>query len=461
MRIIVFGLGMIYEKFKNYIDKSSVVSLIDNNTKKQGTLVGGFEVKPPVSVVYEYYDYIIIMSTTYIQEMTEQLREYGVPDNKLKTYVDIGNLFEIPIVVKSRDKSYTLREWVAQHKRRIFVASHAMDRTGVPVALMNMSILLKKQGWSVVYGSLEVGKLSEELKEKDIEYIDDLDILSLYNKFNDLVKGFEIILVGTLALADVAVNFIKYNVPVIWWLHESERILFEKYNLPQGYDNVHYYGVGPRVIQKFKEFYPDGKIEELKYYLPEIRQYDKNKHEKMTFGLIGTYNHRKAYDVFFNAFDMIPIDMKGVSEVLAVCPYYTNANEEVKNKVESIPQIHVFDELTQEEIKEFYKKIDVFICPSRDDPMPIVVSEAMQNKIPCIVSNQVGQSAYMENNYGGYVFESENAEELSKLIVYCVENRDKVLQKGEEAYHIFRDNFSEEVIYNDVQKVIYESYYEK
>ena len=34
---------------------------------------------------------------------------------------------------------------------------------------------------------------------------------------------------------------------------------------------------------------------------------------------------------------------------------------------------------------DLYKEIDCYVCASRDDPMPIVATEAMQNNVPVIV----------------------------------------------------------------------------
>jgi glycosyltransferase involved in cell wall biosynthesis len=330
-----------------------------------------------------------------------------------------------------------------------------MNRSGVPVALMNLSILLKKMGWNVIYGSLVGGMLSEELKDNHIEYMDNMEVmLSSYDKFNNLLREFDLIIVGSIVSADVVKKLIPYGVPIIFWMHESLKELFEQYSLPQGCEYLHYYGGGARVTGRFYEYYPNGKIEELLYFLPDIKPYERSRHEKLTFGLVGRFERRKAYDVFIEAFERISNGKKDDAEVFMVCPGFEAANDDLKDKVSSISQIHVLGELMQNELKEFFKTIDILVCPSRDDPMPIVVTEAMQNRIPCIVSNQVGQSEYFKNNYGGYVFESENTDELAKLLTYCIDNRETVLKKGEEAFHIFQSKFSEEMMQRNLNNII-------
>lgn len=456
MRVVLFGTGMIYNKYIKYIDKLSIAFLIDNDVEKQGTLVNGCEVKSPASVVGGDYDYVIIMSKS-IHDMLNQLLDYGISDKKIRTYKDIGDLYLIQMNVHCRNLLCTLDKWMYNHKhnKKIFVISHTMDRSGVPIALMNISVLLKRQGWNVLYGSYyEEDNLSEELIMNDIEYVENIELISSCAEFEDLVRMFDIIIVGTIVLADVVKKFIPYGVPIIFWMHESLEEYFNEHILPIGCEDLYYYGVGARVIEKFHDYYPDGKIEELRYFLPDIKYYDKLIHKKMIFGLIGWYSRRKGQDIFIKAFEMLSDDKRDDTEVFMVCPGCEVAEDVLKDEINSISQVHVLGELTQNEIKEFYKSIDVLVCPSRDDPMPIVVTEAMQNRIPCIVSNQVGQSEYMRNNYGGYVFESENTEKLAKLLVYCIDNKETVLKKGEEAYHIYCDKFSEKVAEKSVSRIM-------
>jgi hypothetical protein len=81
MRVVLFGLGMIYNKYNKYVDKSTIVSLADNDVEKQGTLVNGCKVKSPASIGSEDFDYVIIMSKS-IKNMQNQLLEYGISDKK-------------------------------------------------------------------------------------------------------------------------------------------------------------------------------------------------------------------------------------------------------------------------------------------------------------------------------------------------------------------------------------------
>ena len=91
------------------------------------------------------------------------------------------------------------------------------------------------------------------------------------------------------------------------------------------------------------------------------------------------------------------------------------------------------------------KDADVFICPSRQDPMPTAAAEAMMHSIPCIVSDTAGTAAYIEDEKNGLVFHSEDAGQLATKIEWCVQDKDKIEHMGKEAHKLYASYFSMEV----------------
>ena len=94
------------------------------------------------------------------------------------------------------------------------------------------------------------------------------------------------------------------------------------------------------------------------------------------------------------------------------------------------------------------------VCPSRDDPMPIVITQALQNGIPCIVSDAVGHMEYFSEGKGGSVFQSENVKELAKYISEYVGNKELIIQKSKEAKRIFTDHFSESAMRENLTHIL-------
>ena len=148
--------------------------------------------------------------------------------------------------------------------------------------------------------------------------------------------------------------------------------------------------------------------------------------------------------LFRSALEQIPQYYRKKIQVLFAGEIPSKCRSDWEKIQSQMPEVFMMGELTQKQVKELYHKIDVLICPSRDDPMPIVVTQAMQYGIPCIVSDQVGQSEFMRQGFGGMVFPNEDINELSKLMVWCIENPEQLKEKGMQTSKVYKSYFTEE-----------------
>ncbi|MGS2778878.1 glycosyltransferase [Robertmurraya sp. GLU-23] len=92
MRVILFGTGQGAEIVYKSIDKKkvSIVCFLDNNKKKQGTQIHGYNIDIPEEVNKYPYDYIIIASQ-YVKEIKGQLLSLDINENKIIAFFDIYN----------------------------------------------------------------------------------------------------------------------------------------------------------------------------------------------------------------------------------------------------------------------------------------------------------------------------------------------------------------------------------
>lgn len=449
MKVVIFGTGCFFHKYKKFIDIATVDCLLDNSETKNHTIIEGKMVYYPNEINLDECDYVLIMIERY-SEVVQQLLCLGVTNEKIKTYRDIAQLYNMTLEVQSNAGMISLEEWVGSHKKKIFILSHSSTRSGVPIALMNLSVLLRKMGWAVLYGSMEEGNISLELQKNNVDYVENLQLWGSFDKLRDSLQKFDMLIVGTLVLSEQGVALAKLNIPILWWLHESDRNLFEHHLLPTGNENIHYYAVGNRVVNCFREFYPDEPIDNLLYFLLENNWKQRKKSDCFTFACIGWYGKGKGQDILLKAIELMTSAVRKKMRVIMVAPGWDTAVTKPKQMIE----VQWIGEISQEEIEMLYNNIDVLVCPSRCDSMPIVVSQALQNHIPCIVSDQVGQSVFFEHQYGGYVFENENASQLAERMTYCINNPEVIKTKGEEAYDIFKCNFSEQIMKQKIEEII-------
>lgn len=447
MKIILFGTGEIFRKYKMQIKFKYVTEIVDNSEDKHNEECCGYRIKYPSEVSYKDCDYVIIMTDSF-EMMKEQLLGDGVSGEKIKSYKDIGDIFQLDITMHIGNKKFNCTEWDNEGKK-IFIMSHSGKRTGVPIALMNHALLLRELGWNVVYGILDSGTICEELNEKNIPYIDNIALNENSKKFHDFLRDFNIILIGTLVLTEFEKKINGLKISTVWWIHESQEKMYEKYKLPDEDDHIKYYGVGDRVFRMFHLFYPDKEIGSMIYYLPDQYKLQKNKSDSFTFSFIGSDRKRKGVDILVQAVKSLEENIRNQIKVIMVCP---DAEVDDYNMIKEIPQISMVGEKKQEEILDIYSQTDVLVCPSRDDPMPIVVTQAMQYKIPCIVSNQVGQHIYLRDNKGGFVFENENYRSLARIMELCVLKGD-LREEGKKAREVYDRFFSKQYVMGKIKTI--------
>lgn len=457
MRYIIFGTGKYCLKYVGNINPAKILCFIDNDEAKKGKSFRGKVIYSTERLLQENYDYVIVLVKNY-SVIVDQLIKMNIPEEKIITYSTLCHLESIPQRLIAINNEKCVCDWIDNKSgRKVFICSHDFARTGVPVALMNLSILLKKMGYHVLLAALGRGSLEKELVENEIDYISDIEGQYLSSDFTEQLKRFDLIILGTLAIAEVGESFSRLGIPIMWWMHESATEYFEKHRLPMNPGNLYYYGVGERVLKKFSEYYPEESIKELLYFLPDIPNVLHNYSEQRSFALIGSFCERKAQDILIAAIRELSDDVR------EKCIFYfvgVSTNDERKI-IESIckryNQVHYIYELSQNEMTDFYLGIDVLICPSRDDPMPIVVTQALQNGVPCIISNEVGQCKYLNQIGGGAVFPSEDItalkQEITKLVMCTTEELEQYAQSARRVFELY---FSEVLMRHNINKIIKE-----
>ena len=83
MKIVLFGIGKIFEEIKSQIDFHNVVGLIDNEYSKLYQKISGIAVVQPERINEYEYDYVVICNTGYFEEMRKQLIELGIPTSQI------------------------------------------------------------------------------------------------------------------------------------------------------------------------------------------------------------------------------------------------------------------------------------------------------------------------------------------------------------------------------------------
>lgn len=453
MKIIIFGTGNYYRLSKKYIDMDQVMCFVDNDQEKVGTFLDGKEVMLPGTADFSKCDYVLVLVMRY-KNIVKQLSRAGVAEDKIRLYPDLDDLFEVKPVIHSEGSIYGFRQWASEKKeKKVMLICHELTRNGVSVVLMHAARILKRMGYRPLMSGLLEGELLEELRENNIDYTPQINMIYGGKSFAGLTREMEFVIAGTIGIADVVRRIAYIDIPIMWWIHESNDRDFHDFPLVIR-DNVRYYAGGKRVVECFKRHYGQIPIEEMLYCLPDNTKEKKSADDVFRVGIIGLIYPRKAQDIFVEAVKKIPAQKKsGVS--FEIVGKYLEMVIDLDEVLKENPEIKYIGEMSQRDLNYYFSRLDLLVCPSRDDPMPVVVTQAMQYSIPCIVSDQVGQSEYIIDGKNGFVFPSEDAEALKEKIIYCLDNREVLTGIGKESRKIYEDYFSENAMEKSLRNIVF------
>ena len=87
-KILLFGAGLVGRQvLPNYRERFDILAIADNDPKKQSGTIMGIDIIHPQQISQYDYDYIVITSTS-IQPILDQLLSLDIAPDKIKQYVD-------------------------------------------------------------------------------------------------------------------------------------------------------------------------------------------------------------------------------------------------------------------------------------------------------------------------------------------------------------------------------------
>lgn len=433
-KVIVFGAGKIYNYYKDALAEINIIIILDNDKRKQGTYVDGHYIDNPKNIDKYSYDTILILSKE-VDEIRKQLHDLGVADDKVIDYNDSVNT----------ETFFCKNKYNCPNRnsgKKILVLSHSMDYTGAPLVLLDAVKILASVNYQIIIICFKDGTLRRDFAAAGATVIIIHCFFRSIEYIMSEIEWADVILLNTLSFHSFVLKMKGVRKKIIWWLHEEVNY-YEEYgiepdpNNPLDYINI--YGVGWRVINAFNHFYPSAKINELNYGVQDIDCIKSEEHEGIVFALIGTFDYRKGEDIFFDAINKLDEMVTNISISYWVIG---TMDKDVKRKYIRNPYVKLFGEVSPEKMVKLYSQIDIIVCPSRNDPMPVVVTEGMMMKKVCIVSENTGQSKILRNKQAGFICKTDNVDDLTLKMKEAIDNRDNWNSITERAYSLYKEIFS-------------------
>lgn len=456
MRIVIFGIGDIYSKIKHCFDegKAEIIALIDNSPKLLGTVIDGYVVDDPKHVQRYQYDYIVITSN-YAIEMRQQLIELGIRRDQILHYRDYIGSLPVKIPAAGEDDLAS----------SVLILSNDFGYHGGPIACMNLARVLRQRGYGVTIAvpSVEQDFLEEICPEKGIDVIvvKNLPLLSRENL--EWAGKYTYVLANTVVMVRCAIKLAEKR-RVYLWLHDSiDSYVGCEYwhdEIVSGVENDQLMiGAVSDVARKnFLSIYQiEKKIGIMPYGIDD--GYTGNEfcleNKITTFTVIANHVPLKGLDVLLGALHFIPEEAyKQCRFLFAGKTYDSEYGKMIRNRINKCAGCEYLGELSRERMFEVYSQTDVVIIPSRRDSLPLIATEAMMLKKPCIISDSIGTTEYVKHKYNGLVFQNENEEELADRICWCLKNKKERKVIAENARKTYEKWFTVKEFGNRIMDVL-------
>lgn len=464
-KIIIFGTGQYWNNRKKYIlNTCDIVCFLDNNPNKWNKKLCNKWINNPDNILNCDFDYVLIMCKSQ-DEIYKQLIRMGVSTQKIITYKQYKE-----IIIKEYYVKYGKK--VNAHYDVICIST-ALNYNGGTMAVIYAVKALKSIGKKVLLCAEDCNeKLLDELINENIEI---LIAPSLFAVINDIIMSYiedcEIVMVNVFQMLPVVCQ-LKGKKPVLWWIHEPEELYkpvlkeFSEYNNKALFDSVNIVAVSRIAQNNFNEYFYNCIKKTLAYSIPDILTKKEIKYEIqsknnriITFAIIGSIIERKAQDIFISAINQLSKEEIDKSRFYIIGSY--DSGEYASRIIEEskkLKNIIVTGNLTREEMNNIYSKIDIVVCPSREDPLPIVMTEAMMYRKPCIASDSTGTADYIKDGINGFVCKTEDSEDLCEKMRYFIHHQEKIEIMGKEARKVYEEYFTMDKfadrLCNQMQKTI-------
>ncbi len=441
MKIVLFGCGKIYNANKNKIPIDyEIVAILDNSKELIGKTVDDHRIIAIKDLNSYAFDYIILMSD-YACAMREQLLENGFSEDIIIHYKDFfgGESLSQRVISSKKDGSLN---------KKVLIISNPLGYHGAAIVLVRFARIVTKLGFDVSVATSNADeRLIEDLILEKVDVIiqDNIENASVENLM--WVLDYDKVLVNTYKMIICAVRIARFR-DVDVWLHEVKSAYagyeyWEK-DIQDGLrsKNIRLYAVTKYAEDSFRMLYNyDMKIDILPVPIDDWKNIEhQTVREDVTFLNVGGFNPTKAQDILIQAID--GMNNNNLKVLFVGKAYETAYGQTILEYIGRSDICTYLGEKRNDELVKIYGLSDVVIVSSREETFSIVAAEAMMMGKVCIVSDQCGIADYIINGKNGFVFHADNSEELSAVMDWCVVNRNRLSEIGDNARNTYEQFFS-------------------
>ena len=338
------------------------------------------------------------------------------------------------------------------HNKNILIFTHEMELTGAPRAALTLANTLKEIGYAPLIISPKAGKLTKEAKKLKIPTIIDYMLGYKFQKRDELlhqfVACFDVLFFNTIETYQYATFLKDTNAKKIGWIHEgsfSFKEANQNYNLGSLFTAVEKTFFVSEYSKACAKKYVD-LPQDCDYLLYGCEDIPNNSQEhlstqKTKFLMIGSIGRRKGMFLIGKALDCLSPEVLNQIEIKIIG---TSGNKRSIRRIKNIKYncLKYLGERKHQEVISIFKDSDIFLCPSLDDPMPIVCTEAMILRKVIITTDHTGTASLLKDGESGFIIKADDPKAISEAIEKVITLRNKYASIGNNARSIYEKYFT-------------------
>lgn len=358
----------------------------------------------------------------------------------------------------------TRQETLPISARNILIVSHELSLTGAPIIAYDLARKFRNEGYFVTVMCPFDGPLRQKYVDENIPVIIDGTLAhyrSPHPHTADLMGHFDMILANTVLMWRSVLVAHEYDVPVLWFVHESsfglrlaskDREIWKAFKMA---DDVLLYGKATEEI--YKPFVRPGQLKRVVLGTEPLPNHKPSSRKDGKFSVVhvGSIEPRKGQDVLIESVLRLPDRYRKDIVVSFVGKTIDESYfSDIRRFVSKEPNIKFLGLMPREDIGALMRDADVLISSSREETGPLVVLEAMSAG-KAIISTNVGSVEEMiKDGEHGFIIRTDDPEVLSERIMHLYDNRQEIRRLGENARSRFFGHFTLEHMAKEVLSLI-------
>ena len=174
---------------------------------------------------------------------------------------------------------------------------------------------------------------------------------------------------------------------------------------------------------------------------------------------IGKFQRRKNHGLFLKVVARLSKRHHIRSTIIGECstPEHRKELSDVERCGESLgirDKLEIKTNLSFSEVQQEYRKHDVFVLPSSDEPAAVSPLEAMSHSLPVICSDSNGTMCYIRPGENGFVFCADDADDLEMCLKRVLKDRKRLIQMGHRSYEMVISKHSPERYLNALVNLV-------